>query len=229
MPSGGKTKKTTIDPAKDWKPLVLEYTDELEYTVTHALHNNDPNYEGRLLGDIDYIYDKDTITTNHPLFVQAKAPVNAASATAAGTSANGSLPRKNSVSSLDSAASRTAIKYNNSLSWPTTIDQFVVGTRVDALDHKGCWFSGSIVDVFDITEADIKSAGLTKHARDTKGSGTKPPSSAAASNQPPRQRLVPGVHIRVHFDNFSNIWDEWFDQKDYEAGTFIQLCICCIS
>ena len=115
MPSVNKSKKMTIDPTKDWKPLVLEYTDEMEYNNSHGMHNNDPNYEGRILCDIDYIYDKETITAHHPVTVQAKATVPASNAAASAAGSQATPARKNSVSSVDSAASRSGVKDRKSV------------------------------------------------------------------------------------------------------------------
>ncbi len=72
-----------------------------------------------------------------------------------------------------------------------------------------------------ISEEDVQAGSLTKHARETNketpgGKNGRSQTGAVSGNT--KTRLAPGTHLRVHFDNFSSIWDEWYDQRDYERG-----------
>lgn len=35
------------------------------------------------------------------------------------------------------------------------------------------------------------------------------------------------LSIRVHFDNYSSLWDEWYNQADFVKGQMIDLLSCC--
>lgn len=35
---------------------------------------------------------------------------------------------------------------------------------------------------------------------------------------PLKQPCTAGLHLRVHFDGFKATWDEWYDQRDFDAG-----------
>lgn len=212
-----------MDPPRDWRALTVHYSDEMEYDVGHCGYNNEepgrPGGEGRLLADLDNTYDRESVAACHPLRIGG---------TGSGSVAGQSAARQRSGTREDLSKQQSrqaplqANHYDNTLSWPASIDQFRVGDRVDALDHKGSWFSGSVVDVFRVTEADIQQCGLSKYSRDA--IAAKEPSAARARSgsgggtPTAKQRLLPGVHVRIHFDNFSFIWDEWFDQRDYERG-----------
>lgn len=113
---------------------------------------------------------------------------------------------------------------DNSLVWPINISGFKINTRVDAIDHKGAWFAGTVMDSFDITEAMIKKESLVKsQSRGSSANGSvslknREKSDNSSANILTKTKLRPGLHIRVHFDNFSHNWDEWYDQFDLENG-----------
>lgn len=212
-----------MDPVRDWRALTVHYSDEMEYDVRHCAYNNDipgrPGSEGRMLADLDNTYDRESVAVFHPL---------RGGASGSATNSTSSSTRQRSGTKDDAPSSKqqsrksapSTNRYDNTLSWPASIDQFRVGDRVDALDHKGTWFSGSVVDVFAISEADIQQCGLAKHSREAvvaKEPSTRARSSSG-STPTAKQRLAAGVHVRIHFDNFSFIWDEWYDQRDYERG-----------
>ena len=77
--------------------------------------------------------------------------------------------------------------------WPRDETEFRVGLRVDAKDHRGNWFAGSVVDVFDeiVTGADSDTGEEVRFQ-------TK--------------------KACVHFDNFSPKWDETYTIDHFEEG-----------
>jgi Ubiquitin carboxyl-terminal hydrolase len=77
--------------------------------------------------------------------------------------------------------------------WPRSESDLKVGLRVDAKDHRGNWFPGSIVEIFD----DEVNGGDA----DTGQEVTL------------RQRKV-----RVHFDNFLPKWDEEYTIESFRKG-----------
>ena len=115
--------------------------------------------------------------------------------------------------------------FSNSKPWPSALQQFQIGDRVDAVDYKGTWYPGSVIDLFDISEKDIKTHNLTRYSRDfmrkdAAMAGVPNSNSSAGAAPPPASKEIctAGLHMRVHFDGFKGNWDEWFDQRDFERG-----------
>jgi ubiquitin C-terminal hydrolase len=83
--------------------------------------------------------------------------------------------------------------------WPRSDSDFKIGLRVDAKDHRGNWFVGSVVDVYE--------EEITKKDADT--------------GEPIREKQK---KVRVHFDNFLPKWDEKYSfdhfQKDRVAPLY---------
>jgi hypothetical protein len=77
--------------------------------------------------------------------------------------------------------------------WPRTKNQLKLGLRVDAKDHRGNWFSGSVVEIIEATA----SGGDTKTGKET---------------------VIHSKKVRVHFDNFSTKWDEMYTINHLEEG-----------
>jgi len=75
--------------------------------------------------------------------------------------------------------------------WPTRENELRLGLRVDAIDQKDCWFPGSIVEILDSETSDEESKD------NSNGHKTK---------------------VRIHFDNFSNKWDEMKTIDDFTEG-----------
>ena len=73
--------------------------------------------------------------------------------------------------------------------WPGSYEAIVPGLRVDAIDHLGHWFPGSVVDV---------ACGLDE----------------MNSKTPLQNRKI----IKVHFDNFSSKWDLMYSFADFAKG-----------
>ena len=73
--------------------------------------------------------------------------------------------------------------------WPQTVQDLTLGLRVDARDHRGDWYPGSIVNIsMDNEEIDD-------------------------------QLLQEQVRIRVHFDLFSSKWDEDYSWSDFSSAS----------
>ncbi len=70
--------------------------------------------------------------------------------------------------------------------WPRSASDFSIGLRVDAIDQRNQWFPGTIVDIID---------------------------SGAKSNQATTKDS--GFYVKVHFDNFSTIWDLSYSLEDF--------------
>jgi hypothetical protein len=87
---------------------------------------------------------------------------------------------------VDSDPSFIARAVSRSL-WPQNGLDFKLGLRVDAIDQRGHWFPGSVVEISEIPlddAATAKNTGISKR-------------------------------VRLHFDNFSSKWDEWYDFSDF--------------
>ena len=76
--------------------------------------------------------------------------------------------------------------------WPRSAEQVVVGLRVDAKDHRGIWFSGSIISIVQ-----------------------EPSGGTSGRGEPTSDR---GIKIKVHFDNFTSKWDLDYSFSDFSKG-----------
>jgi hypothetical protein len=88
------------------------------------------------------------------------------------------------------------------------------------------WYSATIVDVYDIAMADIRKYGYKKYPRKVPADlfNNKYSKSKSKSKYQPHDTSKPvnvtsGYSVRIHFDNFSCVWDEWYDQHDFEYGS----------
>jgi hypothetical protein len=97
--------------------------------------------------------------------------------------------------------------------WPRNESELRIGLRVDAMDHTGKWYPGTIVDI-------------ARHSHSCGSSGRRQKSpyyDHSNSNTDRRRSRSEDRHrctrssngrttstIRVHFDNFSSKWDEIF-------------------
>lgn len=79
--------------------------------------------------------------------------------------------------------------------WPQHESELKLGLRVDAKDHRGNWFSGSVVEIDD--------SGATVVAADTDTG---------------EEVTMRGKKVRVHFDNFSSKWDEMYTIAHFEQA-----------
>jgi hypothetical protein len=98
--------------------------------------------------------------------------------------------------------------------FPKQLADFQLLDRLDALDHKGQWYSGSVVEVLVLPQH--PPAPVRKKS-----------SASAASQEREREQAAAAVatetFLRIHFDNFSPYWDEWYDQADFAKGCLAPL------
>jgi Ubiquitin carboxyl-terminal hydrolase len=120
--------------------------------------------------------------------------------------------------------------------WPKSIDGLVLGRRVDALDHRGQWFAGTVMDKWNVTTEELQEVAEKNSSSSSsgnniiaspKGRGKKEvttPGRHGSNNIVNRDKdrnkgpKAVGWNIRIHFDSFSDKWDEWFSSSDFDAG-----------
>ena len=140
--------------------------------------------------------------------------------------------------------------------WPKSIEGLAIGRRVDALDHRSQWFSGTIVDKWKVTPEDMMELQLDNSAsrmvngnsnsngngiiekgrRKSKSDSTGSSHSGSGSANSKYAQIGKdgfnnlngvenykgpksvGWNVRIHFDNFSGKWDEWFSASDHDYG-----------
>jgi Ubiquitin carboxyl-terminal hydrolase len=83
--------------------------------------------------------------------------------------------------------------------WPRSESELRIGLRVDAQDHRGNWYTGSVVDIFD----------------DEVNGGDADTGQEVAIQQ---------KKVRVHFDNFLPKWDEIYTIEHFKKGRVNPLC-----
>eukprot|EP00980_Cylindrotheca_fusiformis_P029915 scaffold24028_cov152-Cylindrotheca_fusiformis.AAC.6 len=89
----------------------------------------------------------------------------------------------------DTETTQVARAVSRSL-WPRTEDDFKLGLRVDAIDHRQHWFPGSVVEI-------LETNGSSEESKEQDGATTK---------------------VRIHFDNFSSKWDELYTIDHFKEG-----------
>ena len=77
--------------------------------------------------------------------------------------------------------------------WPKTTDDFTLGLRVDAFDHRNHWFSGSVIEI----------------VKECTKNDTNPEIESTAE---------PVTKVKIHFDNFSSKWDETYTIESFTEG-----------
>ena len=168
---------------------LLDYFDSAEYNPLHVLYNNRMEAEGHLLADFDHTYDPSSYPALHTSRSGDSSVVLASHArrqsaenmhlaaqtdTSRGSSKLGGTAAKLAAQKLqeDTIAEQqrsTDYTYSNSKTWPSTLAQFQIGDRLDAVDYKGTWYPGSIIDILYLTEKDIKTHALSRYTRDFTG------------------------------------------------------------
>jgi hypothetical protein len=227
---------------------LLGYFDACEYDPSHVLYNNSMSLEGRILSDFDPTYDRSsypnvnaddksivTVSTRAP-------PIPVRSTKSSKALLSSTVSSKHQREKTDPLAlpdlSLSDFSYTNSKPWPSALQEFQIGDRVDAVDYKGNWYPGSIIDICMLTEKDIKTHNLVRFTRDfmrrevgagagaggaggaAAGAGSLAPGVATAGG---KELATPGLHCRVHFDGFKGNWDEWYDAADYDRGTYYSM------
>eukprot|EP00804_Cyclotella_cryptica_P025900 CCRYP_002734-RB/>CCRYP_002734-RB protein AED:0.09 eAED:0.09 QI:174/1/1/1/0.66/0.5/4/1386/2251 len=84
-------------------------------------------------------------------------------------------------------------KYVSRCLWPKSAQDFTLGLRVDAIDHRNNWFPGSVIEIIESQE----------DSSDTNNNGSD---------------LIPQPRVKVHFDNFSSKWDEIYSIESFSSG-----------
>lgn len=82
--------------------------------------------------------------------------------------------------------------------WPRSEGELKLGLRVDAMDHRGNWFPGSVIEIIEDNV----------NGSDTAGASEESQSGTAASTK----------RVRVHFDNFLPKWDEMYSIEHLKQG-----------
>jgi hypothetical protein len=90
--------------------------------------------------------------------------------------------------------------------WPNQLAGLAAGTRVDALDSRGNWFPGFVMEQWKVSSKDLPLIKQTIQECEEAGQTiTTLPTEA-------------GLHVRIHFDNYSPKWDEWLSARDFANG-----------
>ena len=76
--------------------------------------------------------------------------------------------------------------------WPRSEGELKLGLRVDAIDHRGNWFPGSVVELVEGVQS--------------------------SSDKPSADPTAGMTKVRVHFDNFSTKWDELYTIDHFREG-----------
>lgn len=77
--------------------------------------------------------------------------------------------------------------------WPRSDSELKIGLRVDAKDHRGNWFPGSIIEIFD----DDVNGGDSDTGQEV---------------------MIQQKKVRIHFDNFLSKWDEVYSIDHFKKG-----------
>ncbi|KAL7433527.1 hypothetical protein ACHAXH_002064, partial [Discostella pseudostelligera] len=77
--------------------------------------------------------------------------------------------------------------------WPKSTNDFTLGLRVDAFDHRNHWFSGSVIEIVE--------DGTENNTEDGEENASEPVTK-----------------VKIHFDNFSSKWDETYTIESFTEG-----------
>lgn len=210
-------------PLQLYFPSLLGYFDACEYDSTHVLYNDSHLLEGPLVCDFDYTYDFSTypklsgdasLSAMIATYTENNNNITTTSITHSTTSSKTRKAQPPLLSHI--STTNTNHTYDNTKAWPSSLEFFQIGDRVDCLDYKGTWYSGSVMDLLDLNEKDIKQYQLMRYSRDfmqQPNYGTN-----NTTNVSSKVLCSPGLHMRVHFDGFKGNWDEWYDQRDFQCG-----------
>jgi len=84
--------------------------------------------------------------------------------------------------------------------WPKSTEDFTLGLRVDAIDHRNHWFPGSVIEIV---------------VGDTAAEESNHEDEDEEDEHTPRQ---PVAKVKIHFDNFSAKWDEMYSIDSFNEG-----------
>ena len=201
----------SLKPA-DGLAYFFSYVDDTEYDASQLPSLEWRPLEGKFFSDFDFNYSNSCINTtsshsNSVSKVKKSRKLVAEHGSSSGTSST--------------FADRESGVFNRT--FPAHVKDFSIGDRVDAMDHKCMWYSSTVVDVYDIAMVDIRKYGYKKYPRKVPADRLNSKYSKSKSKYLPQDTSKPvyvtsGYSVRIHFDNFSSNWDEWFDQNDFENG-----------
>jgi ubiquitin C-terminal hydrolase len=124
-------------------------------------------------------------------------------------------------------------------SFPKSLGDFQLYDRVDALDHKGQWYSGTVVEAVFFHPPPTTATATASNPPGSASSRKKPPVMNPSSSQ--KNLIVNNnnnnnsseenkdkekekeYYVRVHFDNFSAYWDEWYDKSDFAKSCLLPI------
>jgi hypothetical protein len=153
---------------------LLDYFDTHEYDVQHVLHNNSHAVEGPLLADFDHTYDPATypeteegsVASRVRLPASEPAMSESASRKKLGGPSARQAAQQHQEQQLALNTRSVDLSYQRAKPWPRSLAEFQISDRVDAVDYKGTWYSGSVIDMMYLTEKDIKTFSLARYSRD---------------------------------------------------------------
>lgn len=150
--------------------------------------------------------------------------------------------RWNTAGTTTKANNQSALDNESSL-FPTKLNEFQLYDRLDALDSKGNWYSGCILEILEVsnpvdflkqfprskslkgvTSKETKKSplkNLLNRSSSSSNPAINPSNEQIQRNSPPNPADC--FVIRVHFDNFSAIWDEFYSQNDLSLGNLAPL------
>lgn len=159
---------------------------------------------------------------------------------ASATTPSNSSTRERARSSSSASNSSQSHHQTFTKPFPKNMADLQLYDRVDALDHKDQWYSGSVVEIltFPGVVIDVPTVATpSSHSKKNKSGSSsaskdRPPLSSSNSGrqdslrhhqnneqQQQQQRQKPDeIFIRVHFDNYSFVWDEWYDLSEFQQG-----------
>jgi hypothetical protein len=153
---------------------LLDYFDMHEYDLQHVLHNNSHSVEGPLLADFDHTYDPATypdaeegsVATHVRLPATEPSMSDSASRKKLGGPGARQAAQQHQEQQLGINARSVDLSFRRAKAWPRSLAEFQISDRVDAVDYKGTWYSGSVIDILYLTEKDIKTFSLARYSRD---------------------------------------------------------------
>lgn len=205
--------------------LCYEYTEELEYnekSLFNAWNLSNLSSE-HLLTDLDYRYSNTVNGSDASVKSSSNSAPSDKSGSAGQNRSQGQKQRSRSSS------------YVGLRPFPKNISDFQLFDRVDALDHKGQWYSGSVVEVLSFyTPPPARKPNSNPHNlnyfNNNHAHSNYPQSSKKLAKEKELQDQMDAMRVgetetflRVHFDNFSQIWDEWYDINEFNKSKLFLL------
>ena len=213
------SKSAATAAAKNLKPAeglayFFSYVDNIEYNASQLQSIDWRPSEGNFFADYDFNYSNSCINSSG---------LSQNSSTTTKSKKNRKLVAESGNNSVSSSTVGEGESSSFRKTFPAHVKDFSIGDRIDAVDHKSMWYSGTIVDVYNIAMVDVRKYGYKKYPRKISMERSSINHSKSKSKNQPQDTSKPvyvtsGYSVRIHFDYFSSIWDEWYDQQDFENG-----------